>query len=116
MSQPFSVPSTIQPEIATPPIRVPDVLTSETIKPIPEWEYKQFSALDVFHSKLGISVTTSIACFALLVYLNPPFVQESGENKIEIRKPNMSAIYTISFAVFCILFFAPLIPKSAGRK
>lgn len=116
MSQPFSVPSTIQPEISVPPIRVPDVITGESIKPIPEWEYRELSVWDIFHTKLGISIAASTLTFSILVYLNPPFVQERGESKIEIRKPSMSAIYTISFVVFCILFFVPLVPKRAGRK
>lgn len=112
--QPFIVPSTIVPEMPTPTIRVPDVITGESIKSIPEWEYRKFSVWDIFHSKLGISTAASILTFAVLVHGNPPFVQEGGENKIEIRKPNMTAIYTISLIVFCVLFFVPIIPSSAG--
>lgn len=115
-NQPFTVPSTIVPDIPTAPIRVPDVITGESIKSIPEWEYKKFSVFDIFHSKLGISIIASILTFAILAYVNPPFVQESGDNKIEIRKPNMSAIYTVSLIVFCILFFVPIVPSGAGKK
>lgn len=115
MSQPFAVPSTIQPEISTPSLRVPELMTGEGIKTIPDWEYRQLSVWDILHTKLGISVATSTLTFGLLVYLNPPFVQEQGDNKIEIRKPSMSAIYSIAFVVFCVVFFVPLVPRSAGR-
>jgi len=114
--QPFAVPNTIQPELATTPIRVPDAITGDGLKKIPEWEYRKLSVWDIFHTKLGISVSASLATFFVLAYLNPPFVQEKGENSIEIRKPSMCALYTISLVVFCVLFFVPVVPNSAGNK
>lgn len=114
--QPFAVPSTIQPELASTPIRVPDAITGDSLKKIPEWEYKKLSVWDIFHTKLGISVSASLVTFFVLAYLNPPFVQEKGDNSIEIGKPSMRALYTISIVVFFVLFFVPVVPKSAGGR
>lgn len=116
MSQPFSVPSTLQPEILTPKIPVPDVITGENLKEIPAWEYKQWSVFDFLHTKLGIAIVTSILTFGILAYQNPPFVQEKTENTIETGKPSMSAIYAASFAVFLIVYLLPLVPKTSTAK
>ena len=115
MAQPFSVPSTLQPELVTPKIPVPDVITGENLKEIPAWEYKQWSIFDFLHTKLGIAIITSIATFGILAYQNPPFVQEKTENTIETGKPSMSAIYTASFAVFLVVYLLPLVPRSSRK-
>ena len=111
MSQPFSVPSTLQPEIAMPSIAVPDVRTGESIKDIPAWEYKKWNILDFLHTKFGISIATSMITFAVLAYLNPPFIQESADNAIEIGKPSMPAIYAVSFVVFLTMYLLPLVTR-----
>ncbi len=119
MSQPFTVPSTIVQEIPrnTPVIRIPDTISGDNVKSIPEWQYKPFTVTDIFHSKIGISIITSIIVFSVLVHMNPPFVQEKGESKIEIRKPNMNTVYTITLVVFCGMLFIPVVPRSiAGNK
>lgn len=115
MSQPFVVPDvgTIP---SIPPIRVPDNVSGENIKDIPDWTYKQFSISDVFQSKLGISCTTSIATFALLAYMNPPFVQTGGGNEIETRRPSLPALYLISGFVFMMIMILPINPRPLGSK
>jgi hypothetical protein len=113
--QPFVVPdigSSIPP---APPIRVPDVISGESVVEIPDWTYKKFSVFDVFHSKIGVSATTAVLTFASLAYFNPPFVQQNGENDIEIRKPSLRSMYTISFVVFVLLMLVPVNPKPGSR-
>ena len=92
------------------PLRVPDVVSGENLQEIPDWTYKKFSVMDIFHSKLGIAATTSMITFMILIYLNPPFVQQSGENIIETKKPSLKSIYFISFAVFLFVFFVSVNP------
>lgn len=114
MSQPFVVPDVDGTIPSIKPIRVPDVVSGET--DVPDWTYKKFSVFDIFHSKLGISATTSILTFAFLAYLNPPFIQQRGDNDIEIRKPSLRAMYGISAAVFLILMIIPINPRPLGSK
>lgn len=112
MSQPFIVPDVSGTVPSIDPIRVPDVVSGEA--GIPDWTYKKFSVFDIFQSKLGVSATTSILTFALLAYFNPPFVQQRGENDIEIRKPSLQAMYGISAAVFLLLMIIPVNPRPLG--
>lgn len=113
MSQPFVVPDVGGvPNVS--PLRVPDVVSGETA--VPDWTYKKFSAMDIFHSKLGISATSSILTFAILAYMNPPFVQQKGDNEIETRKPSLKAMYCISIAVFLLVLFVPINPPPLGSR
>ena len=116
MSQPFIVPDVSGTIPAIEPIRVPDVVSGESVADIPDWTYKKFSVFDIFHSKIGVSATTAILTFALLAYLNPPFVQENGENDIEIRKPSLKAMYGMSSAVFLLIMIIPVNPRPLGSK
>lgn len=116
MSQPFVVPDVNGTIPSIEPMRVPDVVSGESVTDIPDWTYKKFSVFDIFHSKLGVSATTAILTFAFLAYLNPPFVQQSGENDIEIRKPSLRAMYGISTAVFLLLMIIPVNPRPLGSK
>lgn len=116
MSQPFVVPDVNGKLPSIDPIRVPDVVTGENVFDIPDWSYKQFSVFDIFHSKIGVSATTSILAFGILAYINPPFIQESGDNDIEIRKPSLRAMYGISFVVFLLLLLIPVTPQPLGSK
>lgn len=109
--QPFSVPDAMTGTLPpVDPIRVPDIVTGQNITDVPDWTYKKFSPFDVFHSKMGIAATTSLLSFAILCYLNPPFVQESGDNKIEIRKCSTTKIYVISLCVFLFILLVPVNP------
>ena len=114
MSQPFVVPDVSGTIPSIDPIRVPDVVSGEG--DIPDWTYKKFSVFDIFHSKIGVSATTAILSFAVLAYLNPPFVQQDGENNIEIKKPSLRAMYGISTAVFLLLMVVPVNPRPLGSK
>ena len=114
MSQPFVVPDVSGNLPAIAPIRVPDAVTGESVADIPDWTYKKFSVFDIFHSKLGVSATTSVLTFAVLAYLNPPFIQQTGENDIEVRKPSLRAMYGISMAVFVLLLIIPMNPRPLG--
>lgn len=114
MSQPFVVPDVSGTIPSIDPIRVPDVVSGEG--DIPDWTYKKFSVFDIFHSKLGVSATTAILTFAVLAYLNPPFIQQDGENDIEIKKPSLRAMYGISTAVFLLLMVVPVNPRPLGSK
>ena len=116
MSQPFVVPDVSGTIPALDPIRVPDVVSGEAVTDIPDWTYKKFSVFDIFHSKLGVSATSAILTFALLAYLNPPFVQQKGGNDIEIKKPSLPAMYGISAAVFVLLMIIPVNPRPLGSK
>lgn len=116
MSQPFIVPDVNGSIPSMDPIRVPDVVSGESVADIPDWTYKKFSIFDIFHSKVGISAATSILTFAFLSYLNPPFIQQNGENNIEIKKPCIRSMYVISVAVFILLMLIPVNPRPLGSK
>lgn len=116
MSQPFVVPDISGTIPSIEPIRVPDVVSGESVTNIPDWTYKKFSVFDIFHSKLGVCATTSVLTFAFLSYLNPPFIQQRGGNDIEIRKPSLGAMYGISGAVFVLLMIIPVSPRPLGSK
>lgn len=116
MSQPFIVPDVTGTVPPIDPIRVPDVVSGESVADIPDWTYKKFSVFDIFHSKVGISATTSLLTFAFLSYLNPPFIQQKGGNDIEVRKPSLRAMYGISAVVFCLLMIIPVNPRPLGSK
>lgn len=109
--QPFVVPDSI-PAVTQngPTIRVPDVFTPDTSMG-EEWSYKKFGPMDIFHSKIGIAGTVSILTFAILSFVNPPFIQESnGDNRIETRKPCSKMLYTVSAIVFLFIFLVPVNP------
>ena len=117
MSVPFVVPDTI-PGVVPPvdPLRVPDTITAQNVD-IPEWKYTKSGPLDIFHTKIGISATVSILTFAILAYMNPPFVQEShGDNRIETKKPCVSILYIVSLIVFIFLMVVPLNPSTIGQN
>jgi len=116
MSQPFMVPDINGTIPNIQPLRVPENLSGENVRDIPDWTYKKFSVFDIFQSKLGISAATSMGTFALLAYMNPPFVQQKGENEIEIRKPSMAALYTLSIMVFITMMIIPVNPKPLGSS
>lgn len=111
LSQPFVVPDVGNSIPPPPPMRVPDVVSGTSIADIPDWTYKKFSVFDIFHSKIGIAATTSILTFASLAYFNPPFVQQRGDNDIEIRKPSLRAMYVVSLATFILLMVVPVNPR-----
>lgn len=100
--------------IKTPTVQVPNVLspvqgaTGGTYQSIPEWTYKRFQLTDIFYSKIGISAITSLLTFSILSVTNPPFVQESNENPIEISKPSLSVLYCISFVIFVMMMIIPV--------
>ena len=115
--QPFAVPDAVSnslPRVDS--IRVPDVVTGTNLAEVPDWTYKKFSPFDVFHSKIGIAATTSLFSFAILSYMNPPFVQESGDNKIEIRKCSASKVYVISLCVFLFILLVPVNPMPSVSR
>lgn len=117
MAQPFVVPDISGTLPSIEPIRVPDVVSGESVADIPDWTYKKFSVFDIFHSKLGVCATTSVLTFAFLSYLNPPFIQQRRHpNDIEIRKPSLRAMYGISAAVFVLLMIIPVNPRPLGSK
>jgi len=116
MSQPFVVPDINGTVPQIQPLRVPENISGENIREIPDWTYKRFSITDIFQSKLGISATTSLLTFALLAYMNPPFIQQKGDNEIEIRKPSMAALYTLSILVFITMMLVPVNPAPLGSK
>ena len=116
MPQPFVVPDINGTVPQIQPLRVPENISGENIRDIPDWTYKRFSVTDIFQSKLGISATTSLLTFALLAYMNPPFIQQKGDNEIEIRKPSMTALYTLSILVFIIMMLVPVNPVPLGSK
>lgn len=91
------------------PVSVPDVLsTPNQFQSIPEWTYKRFHVMDVFHSKVGISAMTSLLTFSILSIINPPFVQEDGNNPIEINKPSFPILYCISLVIFIMMMVVPV--------
>jgi hypothetical protein len=71
------------------------------------WTYRKFQFTDVFFSKIGISALTSLASFAVLTTINPPFVQSKSENEIESGKTNFLTIYIISALVFVLMMVLP---------
>ena len=109
MAQPFVVPETglEMPQIGE-NMNVPNTIMGGS--DVPQWTYKKFEVTDIFHSKLGISATTAGLVFAVLMYLNPPFTQESGENQIETRKPCFTKLYAITLVIFVILMLVPMNP------
>lgn len=113
-SQPLTAPSPqpIVPDLGINneiPVSVPNVLsTPSQFQSIPEWTYKRFHVMDVFHSKVGISAMTSLLTFSILSIINPPFVQESGDNPIEISKPSFPILYCISLVIFIMMMVVPV--------
>lgn len=92
-----------------PLVSVPDVIsTPGQFQSIPEWTYKRFHLMDVFYSKVGISAMTSLFTFSILSIVNPPFVQEKGENPVEISKPSFPVLYCISLIIFIIMMVVPV--------
>jgi hypothetical protein len=90
-------------------VSVPNVLSnSSQFQAIPEWTYKRFHLMDVFYSKIGISAMTSLLTFSVLSIINPPFVQEKGENPIEISKPSFPILYCISLVIFIMMMVVPV--------
>lgn len=90
----------------TPQLKVPDTIASSAeplLAEIPDWTYTKFSVFDTLHSKLGIAAFSAMMAFAILSYINPPFVQERDGNEIEIRKPSMNAVGGLSITVFFII-------------
>ncbi|AAR26846.1 FirrV-1-A22 [Feldmannia irregularis virus a] len=73
-----------------------------------DWSYKKFEFTDIFHSKMGIAVTTSVLTFGILAYINPPFVQENNGSKLQIHRPSIHKIGSLSAVSFCILLFVSL--------
>ena len=107
--QPFIVPGT--------DVKLPDLSESINIPnnivgqgDVPDWVYKKFEITDVFHSKIGIAAATSIISFSILMYLNPPFCQENGDNAIRSRKPCFPKLYMISLFVFILVLIIPVNP------
>ena len=90
------------------PVSVPNVLNNSKYQPIPEWTYRRFHIMDIFYSKIGISAITSLLTFSILSVTNPPFVQESNENPIEISRPSFSILYCISLVIFVIMMVVPV--------
>ena len=92
-----------------PIVSVPDVLSNPgQFQAIPEWTYKRFRVMDVFYSKVGISAMTSLVTFSILSIVNPPFVQEKGDNPVEISKPSFPILYCISLIIFIIMMVVPV--------
>ena len=90
-------------------VSVPNVLSSNpNFQPIPEWTYKRFQVTDIFYSKVGISAITSLLTFSVLSITNPPFVQESNDNPIEISKPSLPVLYCISLIIFILMMVVPV--------
>ncbi len=109
MSQPFVVPETgLELPSASEGLNVPNTIVGDG--DVPLWTYKKFEITDIFHSKLGIASTTSILVFATLMYLNPPFAQETGDNRIETRKPCFSKLYAVALIVFVLMMLIPVNP------
>ena len=77
-------------------------------KHLPEWSYKKFEITDIFYSKLGIAATTGVLTFAILVYINPPFVQQNDGSKLEIQKPSIQIVGSLSALSFLIVLCASL--------
>jgi len=109
MSQPFVVPETglELPQIGE-TMNVPNTIMGDG--DVAAWTYKKFEVTDILHSKLGISAVTSGLVFAVLMYLNPPFTQETGTNQIETRKPCFTKLYAIALVVFVLLMLIPMNP------
>ena len=88
---------------------VPTVLSNNAhFQPIPEWTYKRFHLTDIFYSKVGISAITSLLTFSVLSITNPPFVQETNDNPIEISKPSLPVLYCISLVIFILMMVVPV--------
>jgi len=109
MSQPFVVPETglELPQIGE-TMNVPNTIIGDG--EVAPWTYKKFEVTDIFHSKLGISAVTAGLVFTVLMYLNPPFTQETGNNQIETRKPCFTKLYAITIVVFVLLMLIPMNP------
>ena len=76
---------------------------------LPEWSYKEFEVKDLLHSKIGIATTTGVLTFAILAYVNPPFVQEHGNGStLQIQKPSVHKIGSLSAICFFIILFVSL--------
>jgi len=109
MSQPFIVPGTgIGGPDITESINIPNTIVGQG--DVPDWVYKKFEITDIFHSKIGIAATTSIISFSVLMYLNPPFCQEGGDNAIRARKPCYSKLYMIALFIFILVLVIPMNP------
>jgi len=95
------------------PVAVPNALTpiNSQYQPVPEWTYKKFHITDIFYSKIGISSITSLLTFSILATINPPFVQETSENPIEINKPSFPILYCISLVIFVMMMVVPVSGK-----
>jgi len=109
MAQPFVVPETgLEMPSVGENMNVPNTIMGGT--DVPQWTYKKFEVTDIFHSKLGIAATTAGLVFTVLMYLNPPFAQEGGENQIETRKPCFTKLYAITLVIFVVLMLVPINP------
>lgn len=95
--------------IDTPAVSVPNVLTGEQYQDIPPWTYRKFQLTDLLYSKVGISAATALSTFSILSVINPPFVQEKGDNPVEINKPSITALYCISLVVFLFMMVVPVV-------
>ncbi|CAM9203079.1 unnamed protein product [Pylaiella littoralis] len=94
--------------VEVPTVPVPNVLSSEQYQAIPAWTYKKFELADLLYSKVGISAATSLSAFSILSVLNPPFVQERSDNPVEINKPSVTVLYSISLLVFVFMMVVPV--------
>lgn len=94
--------------VDTPSVAVPSVLNQEQYQQIPAWTYRKFRLVDLFYSKVGISASTALCVFSILSILNPPFVQEKSENRIEINRPSFTVLYCISLVIFLFMMVVPV--------
>lgn len=95
----FPVPSEGPPLLSTNP---------NSSKELPDWSYKKFEVTDIFYSKLGIAASTGVLTFAILAYINPPFVQQNDSSKLEIQKPSIQIVGSLSALSFLIVLCASL--------
>ncbi len=105
----MSIPMIPELGVETPVVPVPSVLNQEQYQEIPAWTYRKFQLTDLFYSKVGISASTALCVFSILSVLNPPFVQEKSENRMEINKPSITVLYCISLVIFVFMMVVPVI-------
>jgi len=102
-----------QPVLALPQqVQIPQLPAASAELSVPaatgSMTYKKFQVSDIFYSKVGISILTSVASFVSLIIINPPFIHESVDDDIRCPKPNYLLAYIFSVVVFVAMMLIPM--------
>jgi hypothetical protein len=110
--QPVQTVQPVEPVLQLPQqVQIPQLPASSAELSVPaagSMTYKKFQVSDIFYSKVGISIITSVASFVSLIIINPPFIHENVDDDIRCPKPNYLLAYIFSVVVFIAMMLIPM--------